>query len=76
MTKTITKTTTTPALTLSTLPEGAGRDLPEGERTHRNLLKALDLVQALNAKEQELALVLLQSIAAWNGLAEEDHTPQ
>lgn len=64
-------TITLPALAASACPESNA-----SERTRRNLLKAIELVQALNAKEQELALVLLQSIAAWNGLAEPERTQQ
>lgn len=51
-------------------------DFSEEDKVHRNLHKMVKLAHAMNAREQELALVLLQTIAAWNGLSEPPETGQ
>jgi hypothetical protein len=47
------------------LPPEAAED-----RANRTLLKLVRLAHAMSEQERELALVLLQAIAAWDGVSE------
>jgi hypothetical protein len=40
------------------------------DRANRVLLQLVRLTHAMTEKERELALVLLQSVSAWNGLSQ------
>jgi hypothetical protein len=39
------------------------------DRASRTLLKLVKLAHAMSEQERELALVMLQAISAWNGMA-------
>lgn len=61
----------TPKIPPSALLPPATSVTPDEDRQNRHLLKVMRLAQALNGKEQELALVLLQTLAAWNGMPDD-----
>jgi hypothetical protein len=67
------KETTSP-LSLPT-PSGRRHAPEDHERANRVLLQLVRLAHAMSERERELALVLLQSISAWDGLNETNSTP-